>query len=134
MEQMYFAYQLKLMLISNHNMKQQKDILYILVPSFILLILWIGFTIYSNAVSSTITQTQQVNLQPISPNFDTTTIDKLSQRKQVTPENQAIVVKEEDIETSLTPTQSLTTTPSSGSAEETIIPEEESPIPEGEDL
>lgn len=118
-----------------HNMKKQKDILYILIPSFILLVLWIAFTIYSNAVSSTITQTQQVNLQPISPNFDTATINSLSQRKQVTPENEAIVVKEDGLEIPLTPTPSIITSTSSESAtEETILPTEDIVIPEGEEL
>ena len=105
-------------------MKKQKDILYILIPSFILLVFWIGFTIYNGAVSSTITEVQQVNIKPIAPSFDTATINELKKRKKVTPQNEAIIITEEanQVSPSLEPEISPSTP-----ASDSVTLEEETP-------
>lgn len=64
---------------------KQKDILIIIVPSFLLIIAWIAFSIYHSSVSSTIPPLLNLQIAPINPNFDTATISQLKQRTQVNP-------------------------------------------------
>jgi hypothetical protein len=64
---------------------KQKDIILLLVPSFLLVLVWIGFSIYHNFVTSTISQTLNIQILPIAPTFDTKTIAKLKGRQQVVP-------------------------------------------------
>lgn len=74
-------------------MKKRSDFLFIVIPSFILILLWIIFTIFRSATSSTITETQTTLLQPISPNFDTSVIIMLSKRQKVVPSlNETITI------------------------------------------
>lgn len=63
----------------------KKQILIILIPTFIFVVLWICFNIYHGIVSSTISQTENMQIAPISPNFDTNVINKLKQREVITP-------------------------------------------------
>jgi hypothetical protein len=65
--------------------KIKQDFFIIIVSSFIVIVLWIGFTIYSAAVSSTIDETLAAQLIPIVPSFDMATITSLKQRRQVAP-------------------------------------------------
>jgi len=53
---------------------KRKDILMILVPIFIIVVFWIGFSIYHGIVSSTISEVENLQITPISPDFDTKTI------------------------------------------------------------
>jgi hypothetical protein len=62
---------------------KRKDILSILVPLFIFVLAWIGFSILHNVATSTISQTLSTQILPIAPNFDTNTIDKLKQRQNI---------------------------------------------------
>ena len=64
---------------------KQRDIITLLIPSFILILAWIIFSIYHSSVSSTITSTVGVQISPIKPVFDVETISKLKQRQRVTP-------------------------------------------------
>lgn len=64
---------------------KRKDILTLLVPTFIFIFAWIGFGIYHNSVKSTISEELNMQITPISPDFDTKTIDKLKKRQNVTP-------------------------------------------------
>jgi len=64
---------------------KQREILLLVFSSFILIIAWIGFSIYHNLVSSTITKTVEEKIIPINPSFDTKTIDKLKERKNIEP-------------------------------------------------
>lgn len=57
----------------------------IAVPSFILIVIWVIFSIYHNSVSSTITPILGVQIKPIKPEFDTTTLYNLKLRKKVDP-------------------------------------------------
>lgn len=73
--------------------KQQTDIMYILIPSFVLVLAWIIFTVYNSAVSSTITATQSSSIKPISPTFELGVLENLKKRKKILP----IMTQEIDI-------------------------------------
>lgn len=60
-----------------------KEIVLILSFAFILIVCWIGFNIYHSRITSTISESENVRILPINPNFDTNTIDKLKQRQKV---------------------------------------------------
>ena len=64
---------------------KQKDILLLLIPLFIVNVIWIIFSIYHNSATSTISQSLDLNIKPISPDFDTQTIESLKTREQITP-------------------------------------------------
>lgn len=64
---------------------QQKNLVFILVPSTILIVLWIVFSVYDKAVMSTISKSQTVAIQPISPAFPTGVLTTLQNRKSPTP-------------------------------------------------
>ncbi len=64
---------------------KQKNLLFITISSFILILIWIGFSIYDKAVSSTIGEVLNIQIQPITPNFDEQMIDRLKKRKKVLP-------------------------------------------------
>lgn len=64
---------------------KQRDIITLLVPSFILIVAWIIFSIYHNSVASTITPVVNIQISPITPTFDMNAISKLKQRQTVTP-------------------------------------------------
>ena len=64
---------------------KQKDILIILALLFILVIAWIGGNIYHSIVSSTISETTSQNIFPITPAFDTKTVNKLRERQKINP-------------------------------------------------
>lgn len=65
-------------------MKKQ-DLLIILIPTFICVISWIGFNIYHNSITSTISSQDINQITPINPNFDTKIIDVLKKRESVEP-------------------------------------------------
>ncbi len=64
---------------------KQKDIILILALTSIIVLAWIGFSIYHNLATSTISEVQSVNIKPINPTFDTKTIDALKKRDKVFP-------------------------------------------------
>jgi hypothetical protein len=64
---------------------KQRDIITLLIPSFILILAWIIFSIYHSSVVSTIPPTVNVQISPIKPVFDMNTVSKLKQRQKVTP-------------------------------------------------
>jgi hypothetical protein len=64
---------------------KRNDILMILIPSFIFALAWIGFSLIHNITVSTISETLDTQIAPISPNFDTNTVDSLKLRKNVAP-------------------------------------------------
>ncbi len=71
---------------------KQRDIITLLIPSFILIVAWIIFSIYHSSVTSTIPPATNIQISPITPAFDMDVISKLKQRQKVTPlyEGQAI--------------------------------------------
>lgn len=64
---------------------KQKDILLLLIPSFLVIVAWVAFSIYHNSVASTIPEVLNMQITPISPNFDTNEVSQLKQRTSVTP-------------------------------------------------
>ncbi len=64
---------------------KQKDIFYIVVSSFILVVFWIGFQLWHIQNTSKINEAVTLQSTPISPTFDTKTLEKLKQRDQVLP-------------------------------------------------
>ncbi|OGH38193.1 MAG: hypothetical protein A3B44_00885 [Candidatus Levybacteria bacterium RIFCSPLOWO2_01_FULL_38_21] len=64
---------------------KQRDILFLVISTFVLIVAWVGFSIYHNFISSTITKPVKEKIAPINPDFDTKIIDKLKERKSVEP-------------------------------------------------
>lgn len=64
---------------------KKNDILVILIPSFIFALAWIGFSILHSIATSTISETLNTQIAPISPSFDTNTIAALKKRTNVVP-------------------------------------------------
>jgi hypothetical protein len=64
---------------------KKNDILLILIPSFVFVLVWVSFSIYHNVVTSTISEPLNIQIAPITPNFDTSTIDSLKNREKVSP-------------------------------------------------
>ena len=64
---------------------KSKDIIILLVSTFLLVIAWIAFNIYHNSVESTTPEEIKQEIIPIKPNFDQPTIDKLNRRVKIPP-------------------------------------------------
>ncbi|MGI8419306.1 MAG: hypothetical protein ACR2LN_01530 [Candidatus Levyibacteriota bacterium] len=64
---------------------RRKDILFILISSFIVVVAWISFNIYHIWITSTVSETIQPQLAPINPVFDPVTIQDLKKREHIDP-------------------------------------------------
>ena len=64
---------------------KRKDILVLLIPSFIFVLAWIGFGIVHNLVTPTISESLNTQISPITPSFDTKTISDIKNRQIVEP-------------------------------------------------
>lgn len=64
---------------------REKDLFYLVLSSFILTALWVGSNIYHAFATSTISDVLQVQIAPISPNFDPRIIQNLKKRERITP-------------------------------------------------
>lgn len=64
---------------------KQKDLIFISIVTLISVILWTGFSVYHNTVTSTIPEVLNIQISAIVPNFDTKTIDQLKTRNKVAP-------------------------------------------------
>lgn len=69
---------------------KRKDILILLIPSFIFAIAWVGFSIYHNFVTSTIPESVTQQITPITPDFDAKTIAAIKERQIITPDYQGV--------------------------------------------
>lgn len=67
------------------NSTNYNNLLLLLIPTFLLIVAWIGFTVYGNRVKSTISNVQSGRITPISPTFDLATIATLKTRDQISP-------------------------------------------------
>ena len=85
------------------NMKQ-KDILFLLISSTFLAIVWIVFTIIHTSLTSTISSSINQQIQPIEGTFDSKTLQVLQKRTAVTPQTQIQA-------TDITPTPTPSPTP-----------------------
>lgn len=89
---------------------KQKDILFLSISVFIVIVAWISFSIYHNLIFSTISQPTAERLEPITPEFNTQTIENIKKKK--------IVQVSDEIEVS---SQSATTNSSLTTQLDTII-------------
>ena len=64
---------------------KKNDFMFLLIAIFVLVFAWIIFNIYHMTVSSTMSESQVVQIIPINPDFDTSTIEKLKKRSKVIP-------------------------------------------------
>lgn len=64
----------------------QKDLTLLTSSFFILVVIWISFSIYHTHTTSTVSDVLQIRIQPINGKFDTLTIDKLKKKLPVSPE------------------------------------------------
>jgi hypothetical protein len=65
--------------------RAQKDILYLSISSFALVVLWVGFNLYHAYVASTIAPDLQLQIVPIDPTFNSAAIQNIKQREKVAP-------------------------------------------------
>ncbi len=65
--------------------KAQKDLLWISISIFIIVVLWIGFNIYHSHADSTIEPDLQLQIAPIEPSFNTEALNKIKTRKKIIP-------------------------------------------------
>lgn len=91
--------------------RAQKDILYISISSFVLVVLWIGFNLYHAHATSTIAPDLKLQIAPINPRFDTAIINKLKTREKIAPLYEARDASPSATVT-ITPAESVTVTPS----------------------
>ena len=64
---------------------KQKDLMLLLVPSFIMVAAWVIFNIYHSSVSSTISENLNMQIIPINPTFNMQEIDAIKKRMSVSP-------------------------------------------------
>lgn len=64
---------------------KQRDILFLSISVFAVIAFWIGFNIAHNLDESKISAPIQENIIPISPDFDTKTIETIKSRQKVEP-------------------------------------------------
>ena len=102
---------------------KQRDLLIIIVPIFILTILWVMFTIYHNSTTSTIEDPLTIQIIPISGQFDLKTLDSLKNRTKVEPEYESGLTVNQLSPTPVPPTPTLKTPEVSPSIEPSTTPE-----------
>lgn len=94
-----------------------KEILLIAISSFFLTVIWIVSNVYHAYATSTIDSLLQMQIIPISPDFDQSTIEKIKKRTTILPVSSAAV------QVSLTPTPTPTVLPvNQPTPTEAIIP------------
>lgn len=64
---------------------RQKDILFLSISFFVVVVAWIGFNLYHVWATSTIPEDVQSQMTPIEGTFDTNTLRELKIREPVTP-------------------------------------------------
>ena len=92
---------------------KQKDLLTLLIPMFLVTILWVIFNIYHNHVTTTITDPLTVQIIPLDGKFNKTSLESIKNRKRTEPLFVAPVAEEDDI----SPTPSVLITPADTASE-----------------
>lgn len=64
---------------------KQKDILFIFISSFIVIVAWVSFNLYHIWATSTVSSDIQNQLTPIDPEFDPTVIQELKTKENINP-------------------------------------------------
>ena len=88
---------------------RQNDLLLLVISIFVIVVIWIGTNLYHAFVTSTITETQNIQVTPIEPNFDREVLEKLKARTVVDPLFEADSIA---ASTPATPTPSVSIRPS----------------------
>jgi hypothetical protein len=90
---------------------KRKDILAILIPSFIFVIAWIILSVHHNIATSTISESVNVQIAPISSTFNTDIITALKTRQNITPSYEINIPVQNIVIPSASPTAIITLTP-----------------------
>lgn len=98
-----------------------KNLLYFAILTTFFVICWIGFGIYHNSITSTISEDTSIRIIPISPRFDIETIAKLKSKKTIKADlsSNQIATPTSTITITLSPTPQITTTPTSTASGQT---------------
>lgn len=64
---------------------KQRDVLFLVIPFFMLVLIFIIFSVYHNSVTSTISENLNIQITPIAPDFNQKTISDIKKRDQVMP-------------------------------------------------
>lgn len=64
---------------------KKNDILILLIPSVLIVILWVIFSIYHNYVTSTISDSVNAQILSINPDFNLNIINDLKKRNSIEP-------------------------------------------------
>lgn len=64
---------------------KQKEVYILIISSFVLVLIWIGLSIYHSFADSTVSEILKTKTEPIDPTFDVQTISQLKLRKVITP-------------------------------------------------
>lgn len=81
---------------------KKNDILVILIPSLLIVVLWVIFNIYHNFVTTTIPSNLNTTIKPISAEFDEKSISNIKSRDAVSPSYDLSGQKVAEIETAPT--------------------------------
>lgn len=97
---------------------KQKELLIILIPMFLVTVLWVIFNIYHNHVSSTITDPLTLQIIPIDGEFNITSLESIKDRKRIEPLSIAPITENGDISPIPSPTIEQVEEIASSSADE----------------
>lgn len=76
---------------------------------------WIGLGIYHNTTTSTVSQTTNLRVLPITPSFDKDTIDELKERKEIIVNlREGAIIPSDILDLQSTPSAIPTLPPTSG--------------------
>ncbi len=98
-----------------------KEALFIVISSFFLTVIWIASNVYHSYATSTIDPLLRVQIEPIAPDFDQSTIEAVKKREKIAPETSTIIL------TTPAPTEAEPTPTVTIQAEPTISQAEPSP-------
>lgn len=91
------------------NPKTQKNLLYILIPSTIVVLVWVGISLYTRAISSTISPKVNTSIKEIDPQFNIDVLSSLKRRSLINGKIDIDDVATQSAQTSPTPTPTQTT-------------------------
>ncbi|MBI3070384.1 MAG: hypothetical protein HYY87_03740 [Candidatus Levybacteria bacterium] len=91
---------------------KQKDLVFLLASTAILVLAWIAFSVYYNLRTSTIPENINTQITPIQPVFDKKTLEALKQREKTVPvykvESEPTPIGSPSAESSLTEAEQAT--------------------------
>ena len=98
-----------------------KNLLYFAILTTFFVVCWVGFGIYHNSITSTISEDTSIRIIPISPRFDIETIAKLKSKKVISADLSSSQIATPTPTTPLTPspTPQITITPTSTASSQT---------------